>query len=290
MLFRSSLPLTLTPLVGREEALAQVSRALETGRLVTLMGPPGCGKTRLAQELALIHHTDFRQGVQFVSAAAPGTDWLTALAHTLGLTENASLNQLTEAIRGRETLFILDDLPAKTGAIPLLTTLLQQTQPSKWLIVTPAPTQLPGEQIIPLTGLLYPTPDMTVSGDGSTFPAVQLFLRQAQRVRLDFALTPENQADVWRICQLVAGRPREIELAAATVRAFTPRQIARQLAENQATPEPERATRALWNDAWVLVDAVSQRQMTDLNPPLRIVPLIPTTPLVVRLMGRFQVE
>ncbi len=275
-----------TPLIGREKELTQMSQALETGRLVTITGVPGSGKTRLAAEAAAIHTSDFQHGVYLISATA--SPWLAAVSQVLALPETNTINQLALALRGRERLLILDDWRPTPEALLFVTGLLQQTNALKLILITHQPTGLPGEQVLPLAGLSYPPPDS--DADIALFPAGQLFLQQARRVRLDFALTPENTHDVRHICQLVAGLPRELERAAATIRAFTPRQIAAQLAENQAnpahTPESIKATHSLWPDASSL-DGDEQIQLDDLSPML-LRSARPQAALIIRLLGGFQ--
>lgn len=284
------LPPTFTPFVGRGEELAHISRTLEVGRVVTITGAAGCGKTRLAAEAARIHSSDFAQGVYFVTPPDQATDWVITLSHTLGLSEIHTIPQLVMALRGREHLLIFDHLATRPDLLPLLAVLLQQIERLKFILISSQPTGLPGEQHLALSGLPYPPTDFR--GDITRFPAVQLFVQQARRVRLHFTLTPDNRADVAHICQLVAGLPRDLELAAATVRAFTPRQIVAQLQENQAANpqanEYPRAARALWNDAWVLLDDAAQAQMAPLAPALPQATTQPQTPLVLHLLGGFQ--
>lgn len=285
------MPPPFTPLVGRNETLAHISRRLDNHIIVTIVGSQGSGKTRLASEVAIIQTGDFRDGVYFVGAAIAGAGWAEAIAHVLDLQPITSPRDLALALRNRELLLIWDDLESRTGAIPLINALLQYAPHVKYLLTATQPTRLPEEYCIPLSGLSYPTPDMLSEKPLASFPAVQLFLQQAQRARLDFTLTPENQADVARICQLVEGMPRELELAAATVRAFTPRQIAQQIAANQAEQSDAlsaNATRALWNDAWVLLDTTGQHQMAELALIIPAAALTPQAPLQINLLGGFR--
>lgn len=280
-------PPIFTPLIGRGKELTQMSHALETGRLVTITGVSGSGKTRLAAEVATIHTSDFRHGVCLISAATG--DWVATVSQALVLPELGTINQLALALRGRELLLILDDWLSSPETLSFVTGLLQQTDALKFIVITHQPTGLPGEQVLSLAGLSYPPPNS--DADIALFPAGQLFLQQARRVRLDFALTAENEKDVRRICQLVAGLPRELELAAATIRAFTPRQIAAQLAENQASPthttEPARTIRTLWNDARLFADD-SQAQLADQSSALFHTTNQPQAALTIRLLGGFQ--
>lgn len=280
-----------TPLVGRNESLAHISRVLDSHSLVIIVGPQGSGKTRLVSEAATLQTSDFRDGVYFVGAIMTGAGWTEAIARALDLQNITSPRELALALRGRELLLIWDDLESRTGGLPLINALLQHAPHVKCLLTAAQPTLLPEEYLIPLSGLVYPTLDMISEKTLASFPAVQLFLQQAQRVRLDFTLTPENQADVVQICQLVAGMPRELELAAATVRAFTPRQIAQQIAANQAEQSDAlsaNATRALWNDAWVLLDTTGQHQMAELALITPAAALNPQAPLQINLLGGFR--
>jgi len=275
---------TFTPLIGREKELTQMSYALETGRLVTMTGVPGSGKTRLATEAAAIHTSDFQHGVYLISATA--THWVAAVSQVLALPEILTTNQLVLALRGRELLLILDNWLPSPEALSFVTALLQQTDALKIILITHQATGLPGEQILPLAGLPYPSPGS--DADIVFFPAGQLFLQQARRVRRDFVLTPENTHDVRHICQLVAGLPRELERAAATIRAFTPRQIAAQLVENQTNPvESARIAHTLSTETGLPSGDV-QVQLHDLSPALFHLANQPQAALTIRLLGGFQ--
>ena len=226
------LPVYLTPFVGRQGELTLLAERIRAGdyRLITLVGPGGMGKTRLAIEAARQHSTHFADGVYFVPCAAVQTVTAAAdtLAAALGITYRADGRppqvQLLDWLRPRHALLVIDNFEQILAAAPLLVEVLQAAPQVVILVTSREPLNVQAEDLIHVTGL--PVPALEQVAEASHFAAVRLFVDRAYRMDKRFHLNADNVADVVRICRLVAGQPLALELAASHTVTRTCRAIA----------------------------------------------------------------
>jgi len=238
------LPSPASSFVGREPELGDVRELLRRHRLVTLTGPGGCGKTRLAVEAARATAATHPQGAWFVDLGALSDGALVAdvVADSLELTPGAGpapVRSLAHQLRSWQALIVLDTCEHLLAACAELADALLAECPGVHLLATSRePLHAPGELIFRVPSLALP-PRIAHSGaaDGVTaervagFAAVQLFVDRAQQVRPEFALTDDNSAAVTRLCRSLDGIPLAIELAAARVVLLEPVEITERLDE-----------------------------------------------------------
>jgi predicted ATPase len=227
----------LTSFVGRRAELARVGELLEQARLLTLTGAGGCGKTRLALQAAADATDDHPNGVWWIELARLEDPALVSAAviGAIGLREVPGwgpLETLTEHLRERRALLVLDNCEHLLAACAQLADALLRACPSLTVLATSrAPLGVPGETA-------WRVPSMSLSATHqdpiealAQFDAVRLFLDRARQVRSNFTLTETNASAVAQICHELDGIPLAIELAAARVRMLAPEQIARRLGD-----------------------------------------------------------
>ncbi len=272
-----SLPIQPTPFVGRSRELAHLQRLLDApeSRLLTLVGPGGIGKTRLAVETAQRNSATFAHGAHFVSLAlVTSADMLLfAIADVLEFSfvgQAAPVTQLVSYLHDKTLLLVLDNVEHLLDGVPILTDLLAGAPHLKLLNTSRERLNLQGEWVLPIEGMDYP---LTADDDDfESYPAVQLFMQSAQRVQPDFSLRG-NAPDVLRICQLVEGMPLAIELAAAWVRLLPCSHIVVQLASSldflasplRNVPERHRSLRAVFDHSWSLLSPIEQTALAKLS-------------------------
>jgi len=228
-----TLPAQPTSLIGREGEFEAVrAKALQAEvRLLTLTGPGGTGKTRLALAVASGLVDEFGEGVAFVDLSALHEPALVAstLLQALGVPEAAGetpLEALLRALHGHHHLLVLDNFEQLLPAAPLLAELLANCTKLKLLVTSRAALKLRWEHLFPVPPLAVPDPprlpDVETLRD---VPAVALFLRRARAVQPDFALTAENAPAVAGICHRLDGLPLALELAAPRLKLFGPQEL-----------------------------------------------------------------
>jgi predicted ATPase/transcriptional regulator with XRE-family HTH domain len=226
----AELPVPSDPLIGRECDIASVTALIRdpSVRLVTLTGPGGVGKTRLALQVAAALRPDFPGGVAFVPLAAIRDPALVlpAVAQALGVREvpdRPPEDALAIALRARPVLLVLDNLEQALDAVPAVGRLLTAVPALRLLVTSRVALRLSREQRYVVSPLA--TPELMPNPEGNELPdspALHLFMRRARQVRPDLALTPESVAAVAAICRRLDGLPLAIELAAARVAVLSP--------------------------------------------------------------------
>jgi predicted ATPase/DNA-binding SARP family transcriptional activator len=234
----NNLPAPLTSFIGREVELAQLAQRLRhTGcRLLTLVGPGGVGKTRLARELAARALPDFAEGVFFVALAPLDRAEMvpSAIAQAIGLQEDGR-QPLPELLRmwlhARCLLLVLDNFEHLLAAASQVTALLAGAPRLKVLATSREPLGLHGEHVFGVPTLALPDSDHLPEPQLlAQNEAVSLFVARAQAAQFDFALSPANASTIVTICRQLDGLPLAIELAAARVRLFPPAALLARLA------------------------------------------------------------
>jgi len=226
-----SLPLQRTSFIGRDSELARVAELLEHSRLLTVIGPPGVGKTRFALQLAEAHGCDFVDGVFFVPLAAVTKCRLVdrALAQSLGLSEvqgESAVAGVKAFFSNREALLILDNFEQVLGAATLVGDLLDGAPRLTIMVTSRAPLQISGEQRFPLAPLEVPRlRDEFDIEDLGQCDAVALFLARARAVDPTFNLDSGNASAIAELTVRLDGLPLAIELAAARTKVLTPHEL-----------------------------------------------------------------
>ncbi len=225
----SNFVLPRSPLVGRDHNLAALQQLLlqEQVGLLTLTGPGGIGKTRLAMQVAANLLDHFVDGVYFVSLAPISDPALVAsiIAQTLSVQEapgRAIQVSLQEYLRDKQLLLMLDNFEQILPAAGLVSALLKECRRLKVMVTSRATLHLYGEQEFPVPPLALPDAKHFTTANLTEFAAIDLFCQRAQASKPDFTLTADNAAAVARICIDLDGLPLAIELAAARIKLFSP--------------------------------------------------------------------
>jgi predicted ATPase/class 3 adenylate cyclase len=271
----SSLPIAPAALLGRDADTTLLEGWIQAGhtRLLTLTGPGGSGKTSLA--IALAHEVvdAFPDGVYFVPLQAAGDsgEIAPAIAEVLGLAaDERNRDGVADYLRPRTALLILDNLEHLEDAAAVVEDLLAVTPSLAVLATSRRPLHVTAEQEYAVAPLRLPSlPGIDEARDS---PAVQLFVRQARRVRPDFELTADNAADVAEVCRRLDGMPLAIELAAARAKVLSPHALVARLtkaldlaAVGRGRPERHQTLRSTIGWSYDLLTAEQQEFLAQLG-------------------------
>jgi predicted ATPase len=268
-----ALPAPVTPLVGREQEAAEIGDLVrgEGVRLVTLTGPGGVGKSRLAVEIAGRLGPGFDDGVRFVDLAAVPAAELVAAAVAAGLGLSTSggrlISDLESYLRPRRLLLVLDNFEQVMGAAALVAGLLGAAPGLVVLVTSRVVLRLSGEHE-------FPVPTLPVPADGAgrdaaevqQYASVRLFVERAHAAAAGFELTSANAGAVAEICRRLDGLPLAIELAAARVKLLPPQALLTRLVDRMRVltggprdrPERQQTLRSTLDWSFGLLDPAEQ--------------------------------
>lgn len=269
-----NLPAQATPFIGRQEELSVLQRYLDDPgvRLVTILGPGGMGKTRLALATAegqLGEASPSADGVRFVTlAGVSGADQLPqAIGAALDFQFSGAddpRDQLLRYLRGKKLLLLLDNYEHLLPDVRLLAAILHHAPGVQLLVTSREKLHMQAEQLLPIGGLAFPEEKAGLCrAEMETYSALQLFVQCARRARPDFDLRGENGTAAAAICRQLEGMPLGIVLAAAWIDTLTAGEIVRQIeasldflsTEMSDVPPRQRSLRAAFDHSWQLLSA-----------------------------------
>lgn len=266
-------------LIGRADELDLIVQQLQqsTCRLLTLVGPGGVGKTRLAQAAGWELLAEYFHGIWFKSLASlqESAYLATAVANAIGFKFSGRHNpqqELINYLQQKEMLLILDNFEhiLNHDSVALIQQILQQAPDVHILITSRERLNIQFEWLIQINGLPLPP---TTDSDLMAYGAIQLFMNRVQQVDPRFRLNNETKTAVFDICHTVMGLPLGIELAAASVRYYPVAQIATEIHHNNRfltssqrdIPDRHRSIEAVFDHSWRLLSAEEQRVLAALS-------------------------
>ncbi len=274
----SNLPAPLLPLIGRTGELDHLQALLiDPGvRLITLLGPPGVGKTRLALQLARAAQQHFVDGAYWIDLSAIADHQLVAAALRVSIGLPAPIDPpadevqlLSDGLRDRQALLAIDNFEQVIDAAPIIAEILSAAPQAKAVVTSRSALEVYGEQTFIVAPLSLPNRDhLPPLKDLLHYPAIALFVERARAVQPAFALTSANAATIAAICARLDGLPLAIELAAGQSQVFTPQDLLQRLIEHQ--PLTMRGTRHRPAHQRTLSEAIawSYRQLNPLEQHL----------------------
>ncbi|HKP53852.1 MAG TPA: tetratricopeptide repeat protein [Chloroflexia bacterium] len=289
----NNLPAQRTSFVGRDKVVASIASIVRRAdaRLVSIIGPPGIGKTRLSLRVALEVLEDFRDGAYFVPLAATSDAGM--LASTIGQTlkvresgDRLALDNLKEYLRNRHILLVLDNFEHLIDAAPVVADLLTSAAGLKIIISSREALRVYGEHVVQVPPLEVPSSKFQVQneeglpgtlnlerGTLEKYEAIHLFNDRAVAVKHDFAITGDNAGTIAEICRRLDGLPLAIELAAAHANTLSPDAILEKL-DNRLQlltkgphdlPPRQQTLRAAVDWSYNLLDAEEQQLFRQLS-------------------------
>ncbi len=264
-----NLPAHIAPFIGRDAELAELHARLEdpTCRLITLVGPGGSGKTRLALEVAKTHLAHFPHGVYYVPLVIlPSPEALVpAIAQAMGLTgqpPGQTARRLSDMLNPKTMLLILDNFEHLLNGMDIVLRILKAAPRVKIMVTSRVRLNAHGECLFPVEGMRVAEDGKYDLAGAAKSDAVQLFLCCTCRMRAGFSPTEDELAAITRICQLVRGMPLAILLAASWMPVLSPAEIAAHLADDMTSnfdflradwddiPARQRSMRAVFDYSW----------------------------------------
>ncbi len=265
---RHNLPPPPTPFVGRKTELFQIAGLLvdPNCRLLSVVGPGGIGKSRLAIRASRDQVQHFAHGVCFVPLGSVGSPehLASAIMEALNVPPHGANDpkvRLVNALRHKKLLLILDSFEHLLGGAPLIAQMLGHAPGLKCLVTSRERLNLREEWLLPLEGLQFPSVEEIARAREEDYSAIQLFAQCARRVHHDFSLATAGVSSVARICQLVEGMPLAIELAAPWAQLMSCEDIARGIEQDLSflnttlrdMPLRHRSMRAVFDHSWGLL-------------------------------------
>ena len=274
-IFPNNLPTQITAFIGREKEIAEIDKALADHRLITITGSGGTGKTRLAIEVGAAQiakaQTDqrFINGVYFIALAPLETT--ESIVPTVASALRFSFyeggeprQQLLDYLREKSMLLIMDNFEHLLSGVDLVTEILNTAPQIKVIATSRARLNIHGEQLFHLGGMDFPV--WETPADALDYDAIKLFLQSANRIQLNFELTPDNLKFITRICRLVEGMPLGILLASSWLEMLAPEEIAGEIeksldfleTQQRDVPERQHSMRAVFDYSWKLLTPSEQ--------------------------------
>jgi predicted ATPase len=276
-----SIPVTSTSLIGRDEQIDEVVALIQAPgtRLVTLVGPGGVGKTRLAIAVAERLDADFPQGATYLALGSISRSDLVMprIASAVGASIEGArtpMDAVAEFLAETPTLLVLDELEQVAGIAPELDALLARCPGLRILATSRTILRIRAEREYPVAPLSVPAfADRPAVADVADLPAVRLFVDRAQAARFGFTLTDDDAPAIAAICQRLDGLPLAIELAAARTRLLDPSSLLERLRGSLDAlgvgpvdlPERQRTLRATVGWSFGLLDADELRMIESLS-------------------------
>ncbi|MGE5124630.1 MAG: AfsR/SARP family transcriptional regulator, partial [Acidobacteriaceae bacterium] len=280
-----NLPIQLTPFIGRETELRQLGDLIRNPecRCISLVGPGGIGKTRLAVQAAEDCYSEFAQGAVFVPLASVGSIGGVIPAMTKAIDVNfygpgEPTTQLLNYLYDKQMLLLLDNIehlsfedPLQENISHLLIEILQCAPGIKLLVTSREALRLQGEWLFEVPGLHYPEAAQKVVKDH--YDAITLFVQRTRRILPGYSVNDDDLAEIAHICRLVEGMPLAIELAATWMRTLSPAEISMEIQENldflsaslQDMPERHRSMKAVFENSWRMLSANEQQVLSKLS-------------------------
>lgn len=273
-----SLPEPGTSFIGRDLELADIAHLLAKPdcRLLTLTGFGGAGKTRLALQAAEELSPSYRDGAAFVALATlENPEALPAtIASGLGLklgVKTDALEQLTEHLKDKHLLLVLDTFEHLMDGAPVLTNLLRACPTVDLLVTSRNRLSHEAEWLLPLGGLPFPRDNDDSFQDAMSYDALQLFTARAERVRPTYTLTETDFPHALKLCRLVDGSPLGLEMAAVWLRAVPLKEIVVEIEEDldflaaAENADRQQSLRAVFEHSWKLLTPFEQQVLSQLS-------------------------
>jgi predicted ATPase/DNA-binding CsgD family transcriptional regulator len=272
----TNLPAETTPFIGRREELGEITLRLQETRLLTLTGPGGIGKTRLAIKAAEGGIDDFADGVFFVSLAPINSveHIIQTIAEAVKCplaTQAEPQQQLLRYLRRKQLLIVMDNFEHLLDGSYILNAILQAAPSVRIIATSRERLNLQSETALYIAGMTFPDP--VGAEDSHTYDAITLFTQSAQKVSPGYTPTKDEIEQIANVCHLVQGMPLAIELAAAWLQILSVNDILKELekgldilsSDMRDAPERHRSIHAVFDSSWTWLDQTEKRIFTLLS-------------------------